>query len=311
MINNLTIAIPVFERTEFFEEALFSLLNQTVQCKVIVVDNNSSHTFFEEMCAKFKVDYFKNSTNIGMFPNWNKCFELANTEFVMILGDDDVLDLNYVSIFQAALKKHSNLDIFFSDFELLDNETKAISNHRHTFPYGYMENGKKIIEYGILYRLGFPVITSVIRKSKFTGFYSDFHASNDWVWIYENIDKMVVYGEKSKLLKYRYHKNNDSKKPDTLINCYVSILYIYKKLLVKYKNDTKFISRLKENISYTSLFIYSRVERDYYNSIIQHRNKYSILLKEDYNIFSNFFLLIPLRIRKFIFKLILKLGIIK
>lgn len=311
MIDNLTIAIPVFERTEFFEEALNSVLNQAVKCKVIVVDNNSSHTFFEEICGKFKVDYFKNSSNIGMFPNWNKCFELANTEFVMILGDDDILDLNYVSIFQAALKENSDLDIFFSDFELLDNDTKAISNHHHTFPSGYMKNGEKIIEYGILYRLGFPVITSVIRKSKFTGFYSDFHASNDWVWIYENIDKMVVYGEKTKLLKYRYHKSNDSKRPETLINCYISILYIYKKLLVKYKDDTKFISRLKDNISYTNLFIYSRVESDYYNSIIEHRNKYSILLKEDYNIFIKFFLLIPLKIRKFIFKLILKLGIVK
>jgi glycosyltransferase involved in cell wall biosynthesis len=310
-MNNLTIAIPVFERMNFFEEALNSVLNQTVKCKVLVVDNNSSHTFFEEICAKFNVDYFKNSSNIGMFPNWNKCFELAQTEYVMILGDDDILDLNYVSIFQAALKENSDLDIFFSDFELLDNETKAISNHQHTFPYGYMNNGEKIVEYGILYRLGFPVITAVIKKKKFTGFYSDFHASNDWVWIYENIGKMVVYGEKSKLLKYRYHKSNDSKKPETLINCYVSILYIYKKLLIKYKNDIKFVLRLKDNISFINLFIYSCVERDYYNSIIKHNNKYSILLKEDSNILIKLLLLIPVSIRKLIYRLILKTGIVK
>jgi hypothetical protein len=306
MIDNLTIAIPVFERTDFFEEALLSILNQSLQCKVIVVDNNSSHTFFEDMCAKFNVDYFQNSSNIGMFSNWNKCFELAKTDFVMILGDDDILDLNYVSIFQATLKENSDIDIFFSDFELLHNETNETSNHNHTFPYGYMKNGDKILEYGILYRLGFPVITSVIRKSKFTGFYTNLHASNDWVWIYENIDKMVVYGVQKKLLKYRYHKSNDSKKPETIINCNLSVLYIYKKLLEKYRNDAKLISRLKKNISFTISFIYNNVERDYYNSIIKHSNKYSISLKDDQTYFIKIFLFIPVRIRKFIFKLIFK-----
>lgn len=311
MIDNLTIAIPVFERTEFFEEALYSLLNQTVKCKVIVVDNNSSHTFFQEICGKFKVDYFKNSSNIGMFPNWNKCFELAKTEFVMILGDDDILDLNYVSIFQASLKDNPDIDIFFSDFELLDNDTKAISNHNHTFPYGYMKNGEKVIEYGILYRLGFPVITSVIKKEKFSGFYKDFHASNDWAWIYENIEKMVVYGENAKLLKYRYHNNNDTKKPETLINCHISILYIYKILLNKYTNNTKLKERLKENMTHTSLFIYTQVERDYFRSVVNDTNRYSILLKDDYNFVSKLFLLIPLKIRSFMFAIINKFGLIK
>jgi hypothetical protein len=311
MIDKLTIAIPVFERTEFFEEALYSLLNQSVKCRVVVVDNNSSHTSFEEICSKLNVDYYKNSANIGMFPNWNKCFELAKTEFVMILGDDDILDLNYVSIFQAALKKNSDIDIFFSDFELLDNNTKTIFNHGHTFPYGYMKNGEKIVEYGILYRLGFPVITSVIKKEKFSGFYNDFHASNDWAWIYENIEKMVVYGENAKLLKYRYHNNNDTKKPVTLVNCQISILYIYKKLLIKYLNDSRFNLRLKENIRHTNLFIYNQVERDYYNSIINDKNRYSILLKEDYNFFIKFYLWIPLFMRKFAFRVISKLGIVK
>ena len=37
--NLLTIALPCYERKEFFLEALDSALNQTVKCNIIVVDN--------------------------------------------------------------------------------------------------------------------------------------------------------------------------------------------------------------------------------------------------------------------------------
>ena len=43
----VTIAMPVYERKDFFREALDSALNQPVKCKVIVVDNCSSHDYFE------------------------------------------------------------------------------------------------------------------------------------------------------------------------------------------------------------------------------------------------------------------------
>ena len=70
----VTIAFPVFERYEFFEEALNSAINQTIVTPIIVVDNGSSHSKFKNYCDKFpnKVKYYRNDFNIGMFANWNK-----------------------------------------------------------------------------------------------------------------------------------------------------------------------------------------------------------------------------------------------
>ena len=39
----LTIAMPVYERKDFFVEALESAIKQTIKCKIIVIDNCSSH----------------------------------------------------------------------------------------------------------------------------------------------------------------------------------------------------------------------------------------------------------------------------
>ncbi len=311
----LTIAIPVFERKEFFKEAIESALNQTIRCEIIVVDNGSSHDYFENTCNKLGVSYYRNEKNIGMFPNWNKCFDLANTEFVMLLGDDDVLDINYVESFLNAKQKYDEIDIFFCDIELIDENSVPIQNHKHTFPYGFMADGKKVLEYGLKYRLGFPVISSAIKKVKFTGFYELFHASNDWVWLYENADKLAFYGEKTMLLNYRRHINNDSQNPNTLINCNLSFWYIYKNVLSQHiDNGNKALRRrLNKNINNTIIYIITHIEKDYFDILIKKENKYVEILAHEYR--NNFFvwcvIQLPMNIKLFIYRIILKLRLFR
>jgi glycosyltransferase involved in cell wall biosynthesis len=247
----LTIAMPVYERKEYFPEALDSAVNQTIKCKIIVVDNCSSHDFFKEICGEKGITYYKNETNIGLFPNWNRCFDLAETGFVMILGDDDILSPDYVESFLKALKQYPDLDIYFSDFVLNNLTTKETSPHRHTLPFGYMENGGKIIEYGIKYKLGFPMITSSIKRSIFTRFYTGFHASNDWLWVYSNADKLTFYGDPKKLYKYGAHESQDSK--NHLSNCLLSSSYIYEEVLKEKVDNAESKKKASEN-SFWALF---------------------------------------------------------
>lgn len=310
--NLITIAIPVFERTEFFLDALESATSQSIKCKIIVVDNNSSHDFFEKICKKYNIEYYKNEENIGMFPNWNRCISLANTEFVIILGDDDILNSNYIEQFLNAFDKHNNIDIFYSNFEILENSTGTTLNHNHTLPYGFIPNGEKILEYGIKYRLGFPIITSAIRKSKFTGFYEIFHASNDWAWIYENAKKLIFFGNDNVLLKYRYHKNNDSKNNKTLINIYLSIWYLYGNVF-KSISKNKFLKDINKGETYFMLYVISNITNQYLEIVLKEKNKYIDFLKDELNNrkFIKLYLYIPHEIRKLIFKLLFKLKIIK
>src|SRR5690606_28833147 len=107
--ERLTIAIPVFERKEFFEAAVNSVLNQSCRCKLVVVDNASSHSFFRDYCELHNIPYYRNSMNIGMFGNWNRCFEVSDTDFVMVLGDDDLLDADFVQEFVSALTRYPDL----------------------------------------------------------------------------------------------------------------------------------------------------------------------------------------------------------
>ena len=95
----ITIAIPVFERVDFFPEAFSSALRQTIRCSILVVDNASSHDFFKSYCNKHGegiTRYKQNDRNLGMTGNWNECINLCSTKYLTILHDDDALHCQFV-----------------------------------------------------------------------------------------------------------------------------------------------------------------------------------------------------------------------
>jgi len=306
----LTIAIPVFERTQYFEKALNSVLQQTYKCKVIVVDNASSHDFFKDICIREGIEYVKNESNIGVFPNWNLCVSLSKTEFVLILSDDDILETDYVERFTKTIEQYPDLDLFYSDFSTLNYPSLQITNNTHILPFGYSNNGNNVIEYGIRYKLGFPVITSAIRKSKFSGFYNKEHGSNDWVWVYSNIQNFKIFGDEKKLIQRGIHDSNDSYNPITLQRTSLSIAYLYDYLISFAKTEElKRLAKRNRNAAFSwFLFIAD-------NTFISQLNESKLL-------YANFFKkmlsksntgilkYMPLSIRKNLYRIAIRVGLI-
>lgn len=303
--NRLTIAIPVFERKIYFNDALNSVINQSVKCNIIVVDNNSSHNFFELESKKRGIKYFRNERNIGMFANWNRCIELAKTEFVMLLGDDDILSSTYVESFVKALDVHPEIDIYFSDYIYYDQDFNKNSNHPHKFPFGYMPDGKEIVNYAILYKLGFPFISSAIKKSKFTNFYVDFHASNEWLWIYSNANKLSFYGEKKVLLQYRRHDKQDTKSKIVVSDCRLSWAYILEEILVKSVCDKELINFAKKSAFKEILRIGINVNQNHLKYLLSSNSIYGNYLNKKFenNFWIRFYFFLPQKVSAGIFKL--------
>ncbi len=110
MTDKITIAIPVYNRFDYFPEALQSALNQTVKCRIIVVDNNSDHSKFEDYISNLNnpsIEYYRNEVNEGMAGNFNKCIEFAQTEWMTILHDDDLLHPRFIEK-TLSVSNHDN-----------------------------------------------------------------------------------------------------------------------------------------------------------------------------------------------------------
>lgn len=113
----ITIAIPTYKRAHLLRETLESCLAQQTNSSfvIMVVDNNperecETEQLLREYEAIPHLFYYKNTENVGMTGNWNKLFELAQTDFVVMLHDDDLLYEDHIERINFILKKN-NYDI--------------------------------------------------------------------------------------------------------------------------------------------------------------------------------------------------------
>jgi hypothetical protein len=111
----LAIVIPYYKLI-FFNETLQSLVNQTdKRFKVYIGDDDSPEDptgLLEYYKDKFEFSYYKFKNNLGsrsLVKHWERCIALTNKEeWLMILGDDDVLSKNVVEEFYKSLPEIKN-----------------------------------------------------------------------------------------------------------------------------------------------------------------------------------------------------------
>jgi len=281
--NLITIAIPCFERKEYFMTALESALNQTVHCSVIVVDNCSSHDYFEKICKEHGVTYYKNETNIGLYPNINRCYTLAQTEYVKILDDDDFLSPMYVESFLSAKELHPNIDVFYSDFVVFSSKGELANGQ--ILPFGYLENGFKIIEYGIKYGLGFPYITCAVRKTiaQFDLDENEGGGGYDYFWVYSNADKLSFFGERRKLHHYRIHNAKASHKQTEMVVNFLTAPYINDTILLPKIREQKLKKKISNNTFWGLIYLKSFGDKKELEKLVNSESKFGKYLKVKLN----------------------------
>lgn len=146
----LAIIIPYYKIT-FFEATLQSLANQTnQQFKVYIGDDASLENpsiLLEKFKGQFKFEVHRFDENLGgnsLTKQWERCIALsANEEWLMILGDDDVLGENVVEEF------YNNLPVIkYNDCKIVRYATVVIDEQLNT-KSNIFEH--PILEYGLEY----------------------------------------------------------------------------------------------------------------------------------------------------------------
>lgn len=125
----VTIAIPAY-KAKWLAEAIESALNQDYEnIELIVVDDHSPNDL-EKIVTPYlsdkRVRYYKNDRNLGkesIVLNWNRCLELAEGEFFVLLCDDDLLLPNFVSELLKLAEKYPQCDIFHGSRMLYHEKT--------------------------------------------------------------------------------------------------------------------------------------------------------------------------------------------
>jgi glycosyltransferase involved in cell wall biosynthesis len=112
----LTIAIPTYNRNEKINLLLSKLLPQLIENVCVRIIDNASPIPVHDSIISIEnkpVYIHRNSVNIGMAANINRCFEYCDTEWLWVLGDDDIPDADAVRTIFATIQKYPEV-VFYS-----------------------------------------------------------------------------------------------------------------------------------------------------------------------------------------------------
>ncbi|MBE8727779.1 glycosyltransferase family 2 protein [Flavobacterium hungaricum] len=135
--NKIAIVIPYY-KISFFDDVLKSLTSQTDKRFKIYIGDDSSPENPKELLERYKesLDFVyhkfeKNLGSISLTQQWERCIALSNDEdWVLILGDDDILSKNVIESFYEKINAVENEGINVIRFatQKINTEGKIISN---------------------------------------------------------------------------------------------------------------------------------------------------------------------------------------
>jgi glycosyltransferase involved in cell wall biosynthesis len=94
----VSVCIPTYNSMKFLCPAINSILMQTYKVNdIIILDDCSTDTTLtvaNEFMKKYtnrNISIVKNTKNLGYARNWNRCLEVVNTDYCVLLHADDIL----------------------------------------------------------------------------------------------------------------------------------------------------------------------------------------------------------------------------
>jgi hypothetical protein len=132
----LNISIPTYNRPDFLyrclksiQTAIYQLNEDDRQLVSVFVSDNSDNMNSKRVAELIEFDnviinYSQNEFNIGSDNNIAKCYVYSQSEYVMIVGDDDFLSVNSLSVVLPFLKVKIFPIIFLKAYGLTKNESQ-------------------------------------------------------------------------------------------------------------------------------------------------------------------------------------------
>ena len=124
-----SITIPAYKDT-FLKECIDSVLSQTYTYFEIVIVNDASPYDIDSIIQSYddkRIRYYKNEKNYGavnVVYNWNKCLEYAKGNYIICMGDDDILLPNCLEDYYSLISKYPGLGVYHAWTEIIDEHSK-------------------------------------------------------------------------------------------------------------------------------------------------------------------------------------------
>ena len=127
-----SIAIPAYKK-KFLVECINSILVQSFPDFEVIIVNDASPEDLDSVVIEFsdpRIKYFKNLKNFGainVVDNWNKCLEYANGDYIICMGDDDMLMPHCLEEYNKLIDKYPGLGVYHAWTEIIDENSRFVN----------------------------------------------------------------------------------------------------------------------------------------------------------------------------------------
>lgn len=232
-----TFVVCAYKESEYLEEAILSLVNQTVKSQIVVA-TSTPNDFIKKIAKKYDLEVVANSakdSNIGK--DFNFAVSVGKTELVTVAHQDDKYKPDYVENVVEAYRKYSDASIIFTDYAEIKNG-KAVSKStmlkikRILLLPLKINNSRKFFKRWAL-AFGNPIlcpsVTFNMNKVKLPVFDEHYKSDVDW-YAWEKLSK-----EQGRFLyipkRLSYHRIHDGQETVKTINDNVRIKEDYEMFL--------------------------------------------------------------------------------
>lgn len=127
----ISVIIPIYNGDKYIKRTLDSVLNQSYKdFEIIVVDDKSvdgSLELIENMAREYKkITVIRNRINSGFCVSANMGIEEAKGEFLIVLGQDDILEFNHM---EQMIQKFDDAKVVgvYCDSHLIDSDGRYMN----------------------------------------------------------------------------------------------------------------------------------------------------------------------------------------
>ncbi|MBU7317609.1 glycosyltransferase [Paenibacillus sp. SM 69] len=176
VLPKVSVLIPTYNRPQYFEQALASVLQQTYKNIEIIVSDDSTNDDTLKLLEPYlkehsHIHYYKNEKNLGQFENDLKCMELASGEYINFLMDDDLFHPEKIEkmMYYFIHDRNQEISLVTSHRQLIDadgNETPDWSVTKRLFEEDKIIDGIEFGEFALTRNfncIGEPT-TPIFRK---------------------------------------------------------------------------------------------------------------------------------------------------
>jgi glycosyltransferase involved in cell wall biosynthesis len=126
----IDVLLPFYGDPALMRLSVESVLAQSSRdLRLVVVDDGYPDPSIEPWFAGLaddRVEYHRNAANLGANRNYTRALELARAEHVVIMGADDVMLPNYLSVIEDALARFPGASIVECGVDVIDGDGTVV-----------------------------------------------------------------------------------------------------------------------------------------------------------------------------------------